>query len=251
MVPPPLTRRNALWSPLLAGALALVLIAQAPDAARAASAKQMAQAAGVELEPTDAYRLALLKMKGQLGVARALLQQRLPGADYHVGDPLEAIFRDTKAELDRRSAPFTVDILKELENAAAHDAVRALATVELAVTAINGSFAQTGAVDSKSVLGLGEALLRGAVANYSDAVSNNEVVDLPKYQSGRGLVTEAEALVRYASGIKGRPGHEELLAVVVLIRQAWPGIIPPSIVFDPLDVAGRLDEAVAAMEKLR
>ena len=251
MVPPPSTRRNALWSPLLAGALALGLSAQAPDAADAASVEQMAQAAGVELEPTDAYRLTLLKMKGQLGVARSLLQQRLPGADYHVGEARESLFQETEAELERRSAPFTADILKELGNAAAGDAVRALAAVEFAVTAINGSYAQTGAANSKSVLNLGEALLREAVANYSDAVSNNEVVDLPKYQSGRGLVTEAEALVRYASGIKGRPGHEELLAVVVLIRQAWPGIIPPSIVFDPLDVAGRLDEAVAAMEKLR
>ena len=64
-------------------------------------------------------------------------------------------------------------------------------------------------------------------------------------------MTEAEALVRYASGLQGRPGHTALLDVVILIRQAWPGIVPPPIVFDPLDVAGRLDEAVEAMEQLR
>ena len=250
MAPPNPSRRNALWSPLLAGTLALALGAQSL-AARAGTVIQIAQGATAELEPTDAYRLALLKMKGQLGVARALLQQRLPGADHHVGEPLENLFQDTEVELDRRSAPFTADILEELENAAARDAARALATVELAVTAIDGSFAQTGAIDSASVLALGEALLREAVTSYSDAVIDNEVIDLPKYQSGRGLVTQAEALIRHASGIKGRPDHEELLAVVVLIRQAWPGIIPPPIVFDPLDVAGRLDEAIAVMQRLR
>ncbi|MFQ6023948.1 MAG: hypothetical protein ACE5NW_14610 [Acidiferrobacterales bacterium] len=80
---------------------------------------------------------------------------------------------------------------------------------------------------------------------------DNEVVDVRQYQSGRGFVTEAEALVRYASGLKGRPGHTELLKVVTLIRQAWPGVIPSPIVFDPASVAGRLHEAVAAMDKLR
>ena len=42
-----------------------------------------------------------------------------------------------------------------------------------------------------------------------------------------------------------------MLDVVTLIRQAWPGVIPPPIVFDPPSVAKRLDEAVAAMEELR
>ena len=254
MAVPELSRRFAIWSLLLAGIVTLPSFAQSGDK-MAASLVQIAEAgtngAAVQLNATDAYRLTLLKMKGQLSVARALLQLRASGVEHHLGPPLQTIFRDTEAELDRRRAPFTADILRELENAPAGGARRGLATVELAVTAINGSFAQTGALDAGSVLALAEALLREAVAEYTVAVTENEVVDLPRYQSGRGLVTEAEALVRHASGLKGRPGHTALLDVVTLIRQAWPGIIPPPIVFDPLDVAGRLDEAVAAMEKLR
>ena len=254
MAVPELSRRSALWSLLLAGIVTLPVFAQS-GAKMAASLVQIAETgtkgAAVQLDSTDAYRLALLKMKGQLSVARALLQLRASGVEYHLGRPLQSIFRDTESELDRRGAPFTADILQELENAPAGGAVRALATVELAVTAINGSFAQTGALDAESVLALAEALLREAVADYADAVTDNEVIDLPRYQSGRGLVTEAEALVRHASGLQGRPGHTELLDVVTLIRQAWPGIMPPPIVFDPLDVAGRLDEAIAAMEQLR
>ena len=94
-------------------------------------------------------------------------------------------------------------------------------------------------------------LLNDAVADYAAAVTDYEVVDLQRYQSGRGLVTEAEALVRYHGGLRGRPGHEELVKSVVLIRQAWPGIIPPPIVFDPASVEARLGEAIALMENLR
>jgi hypothetical protein len=260
VVPEP-SRRFVLRGLLLANAVALSLMARSGTnlaasavqigAADEGSAETGSTGAGIKLDATDAYRLALLKMKGQLAVARALLQIRAPGAEYHLGRPLQTVFRDAEAELERRGAPFTADIVAELQNAVQGDAVRALTTVELAVTAINGSFAQTGALDTESVLALAEALLRQAVANYAEAVTDNEVVDLRKYQSGRGFVTEAEALVRHSSRLKGRPGHTALLDVVTLIRQAWPGVIPPPIVFDPPSVAKRLDEAVAAMEELR
>lgn len=190
-------------------------------------------------------------MKGYLSVARALLQLRAPGADYYMQDLLQGVFRDTEAELERRSAPFTADFLQQLEAASGTDPEASLATIESAVFAIDGSFAQTGAMDAESVLALSEALLREAVARYADAVSDNEVVDLAKYQSGRGFVTEAEALVRYAGALKGQPAHEELVKSVTLIRQAWPGVVPPPIVFGPASVERRLDEAVAAMDKLR
>ncbi|MFQ5955491.1 MAG: hypothetical protein ACE5JZ_10545 [Kiloniellales bacterium] len=238
-----------LWSFLLLNVVAFPVLAQLGANKGSVEARDMGAAA--QLDATDAYRLALLKMKGHLGVARALLQMRAPGADYYMRDPVQEIFQDTEAELEGRNAPFTADILQELEHASATDPVSTLAAIESAVTAINGSFAQTGAMNAKSVLALSEALLREAVAKYAEAVRENEVVDLRKYQSGRGFATEAEALVRYSSRLKGRPGHEELLKVVTLIRQAWPGVIPPPIVFDPPSVAGRLEEAVATMDQLR
>ena len=250
-----LSRRSAIWSLLLAGIVTLPFLAQS-GVKMAASLVQIAETgtkgAAVQLNATDAYRLALLRMKGHLGVTRALLLQlRASGVEHHLGPPLQTIFRDTEAEPDRRRAPFTADILRKLEKAPAGGARRGLATVELAVTASNGSFAPTWALDAGSVLALAAALRREAVAEYTAAVTENEVVDLPGYQGGRRLVSEAEVLVRHASGLKGRPGHTALLDVVTLIRQAWPGIIPPPIVFDPPGVAGRLDETVAAMEELR
>lgn len=247
------------------GTLAAILLlgaAAGPTHGAAAPGTQLA-ASGAEdtgsadagaaerLDTTDSYRLTLLKMKGQLSVARALLQIRADGADYHMRQPVQDIFEAAKAEFERRRAPFTADTLEELEHAPTDEPVIALTTIESAVTAINGSFAQTGAMSTESVLALSEALLRAAVAKYTDAVVDNEVVDLRKYQSGRGFVTVAEALVRHSSGLKGRPGHEDLLRAVVLIRQAWPGVIPPPIVFGPESVAGRLEQAVAAMDELR
>lgn len=261
MISPDATRGLALSSLLLVSAGAFPARAGidadvADSAVRTAAAGSESPDAGgggpaVQLDATDAYRLALVRMKSHLSVARALLQMRSPGAGYYMQEPLQEVFRDTEAELERRSAPFTADFLQQLEAASAGDPVAALATIESAVVAIDGSFAQTGAMDAKSVLAVSEALLREAVARYADAVTDNEVVDLEKYQSGRGFVTEAEALVRYAGALKERPGHEELVKAVTLIRQAWPGVIPPPIVFDPASVAGRLDEAVAAMDKLR
>lgn len=242
MIRPATTRRLALRGLMLAAVVA-ISCHPGPRAALAATAPT--------LDITDAYRLALLEMKGQLSVARALLQIRAPGAAQHLGAPLEALFHGAEAELERRSAPFTADILGELRNVSVQAPDRGLATIELAVTAINGSFAQTGSIDSESALNLAEALLRAAVERFAAAVENNEVVDLPNYQIGRGFITEAEALIRHASGLRGRPGHEELLEAVVLIRQAWPGIMPPPIVYDPPSVAEFLDRAVAAMEPLR
>lgn len=258
---PDVARWLPLWGLLLitAGALSVTARVGAEPAgpvveSLAAGSESVAAGTTVaaeELDDRDAYRLALLRMKGYLSVARALLQLRAPGADHYMQELLQEVFRDTEAELERRSAPFTADFLQQLKAASGADPVATLATIESAVFAIDGSFAQTGAMDAESVLALSEALLREAVAKYADAVSDNEVVDLGKYQSGRGFVTEAEALVRYAGALKGQPAHAELVKSVTLIRQAWPGVVPPPIVFDPARVEGRLDEAVAAMDKLR
>jgi len=224
---------------------------EAEETAAGTEATGMTALAETDLDAVDDYRLALLRIKGHLGVARALLQVDEPGTEYHMGESVQTIFGNAEDALAERSAPLTRDILSELENAAGLEANRALRASESAENAVNGSFAQTGAMDRESVLGLVEALLRGAVANYAEAVSNNEVADLRKYQTGRGLVIQAEALVRHSTALRGHPGQEELLKVVTLIRQAWPGIMPPPIVFDPARVAGRLDEAVAVMEEIR
>lgn len=203
------------------------------------------------LDSVDTYRLALLRMKGHLAVARTLLQLHADGADYHLGQPLRPIFDAIRPTLERRGAPLTVDTLEQLERATEATPDAALATLDLAAAAIDGSFAQTGAPDTTSALALAETLLREAVALYADAVDDHEVVAVHRYRTGRGYALQAEALVRHASGLRGHPGQDALVEAVVLVRQAWPGVNPPPIVFDPASVAGRLNEVLAAMEQLR
>ena len=240
---------------LAAGTAAVILAAAAPAAPQTGSGTEAEAAVTVstevELTPVDDYRLGLFKMRGHLSVARALVQLDAPGAGYHMGNALERTFRGIEDALAERNAPVTEDMLTELENAAGLEPTRALRAIESAVQQINGSFAQTGAMDTDSVLGLVEALLRAAVANYAEAVADNKVTDLRAYQTGRGLVLQAEALVRHSSALAGREGQDELLKVVTLIRQSWPGVMPPPIVFDPGTVAGRLDDAVALMQEMR
>lgn len=144
----------------------------------------------------------------------------------------------------------TRNFLVQFRRAADASPGAALATIDTAAAAVDGSFAQAGAMRPRSALALSEQLLREAVRLYADAVTDNEVVDLRAYQTGRGYVTQAETLVRHARGIRGQSGHAALLSAVVLVRQAWPGIRPPPIVFDPWSVAGRLDDAVAALHAL-
>lgn len=225
----------------------LIRLAEAPSASIETG---YTQAAG-QLDPTDSYRLALLQIKGHLSVARTLLQLRAPGAEHHMRGPVQKVFERIGPELDDRNAPLTNDVLVQLERATDTTPQAALATIDSAAAAVDGSFAQAGPMTAQSALALSEALLRQAVQQYAESVTDNEVVDLEGYRSGRGLVTQAEALVRHSSGVKGRPGHDTLIAAVVLIRQAWPGIRPPPIVFDPQSVAGRLDDAVAALDDLR
>lgn len=225
--------------------------APAVEIAAAAESAEAGRTGGAGLEATDAYRLALLKMKGHLNVARSLVWMQASGAEHYMEQRVREIFRRAEDDFKDRNAPFTADHLQALENVPADDPVRALATIESAVVAINGSFAQTGGMDAESVLAISEALLREGVALYADAVTDNEVVDLRKYQSGRGFAYEAEALVRYASAIRDKPAHQDLIEAITLIRQAWPGVVPPPIVFDPSSVAARLDEAVAVMDRMR
>jgi len=208
-------------------------------------------ASTAQLGDVDTFRLQLLKLKGHLGVARALLQLRKPGADYHLQQPFQEIFRTIEPELKARSAPLTEDVLTQLDRATEAPAQAALTMLDSAASAIDGSFARPGVLTPESALALSEALLRAAVDRYADSVENNEVVDLPAYQTGRGFVVQAEALVRHSTGLSDLPAHDALLASVVLIRQAWPSVIPPPIVFDPQSVSEKLDEAITAMDKLR
>lgn len=249
------------WSPssaqaaglITAGVLALHLNggAMRPAAANITMVPTAHAASTARLGDVDVYRLQLLKLKGHLGVARALLQLRKPGAGYHLQQPFEEIFRSIEPELVARSAPLTEDVLAQLDRATEAPAQAALTMLDSAASAIDGSFARPGALTPESAMALSEALMRDAVGRYADSVENNEVVDLPAYQSGRGFVIQAEALIRHSSGLSDLPGHDALLASVVLIRQAWPSVIPPPIVFDPQSVSERLDQAVAAMDKLR
>lgn len=231
----------------MAGMLAAGAIAGTAPAQTAGGAAD----SRVMLGEVDAYRLALLKMRGHLAIARALIQVDAPGAGYHMTEAMRRTYESAEAALTERSAPLTGDTLSELENAAGLESTRALRAIESAEQAVNGSFAQTGAMDRASVLGLVEALLSAAVANYAEAVEDNTVVDTRRYQTGRGYVIQAEALVRHSTALADAAGQERLLKAVTLIRQTWPGITPPPIAFDPAGVAGRLDEAVAIMEEMR
>jgi len=249
---PGVTRRLALAG-AVAGAVAAAALAT-PALAQtggAGAAQETPVATGVALDAPDRYRLALLKMRGQLSVARAVVRLGEPAPKHYMATAPRRTFESIAAALAERSAPLTADILGELENAAGLEPNRALRAIESAVQAINGSFAQTGPMDRDSVLGLVEGLLRAAVARYAESVEDNEVVELRAYQTGRGLVTQAEALARHSTALAGVPEQEELLKLVTLIRQAWPGIMPPPIAFAPKDVAARLDEAVAVMDEMR
>ena len=237
----------ALAGVLVAVALALPAVAQT----NASGGEPPAVSTEMELSAVDAYRLGLLKMRGHLSVARALIQVGAAGAEHYMSTAVREAYATIEDALAERNAPVTRDMLRELENAAGLEETRALPAIESAEQAINGSFAQTGAMERDSVLDLVEALLRAAVASYAESVTDNEVTDVRAYQSGRGFVTQAEALVRHSSALAGAEGQDALLKVVTLIRQAWPGIMPPPIVFDPGSVADRLRDAVAIMDDMR
>lgn len=203
------------------------------------------------LNSLNRYRLALLEMKGHLAVARELLQTLKPGAQYHLREPMERIFRRIEPELQSRNAPLNSEILAPLQRVPETTPDIALNLLDSVASAIDGSYAQSGAVDSDSVLSLSQALLSNAVAQYRDSVKDNTVTDVPGYQTGYGFANQAEALVRHATRLRSKPGYDRLLDDIVLIRQSWPGVEPPPIVFDPATLSTRLDETVAIMDQMR
>jgi hypothetical protein len=233
--------------------LLLIVVIGLPVCTQAAgteSASGDAQAT-VQLSTVDAYRLALLEMKAHLSVARTLLQIGTPGAKYHLRQPIQEIFQRIQPQLESRNAPLTPEILAPLQHVTERAWQTAIPVLDSVDSAIDGSFAQAGALSLDSTLNLTEALLRKAVGLYAESVANNAVVDIHGYQSGRGLVLQAETLVRHSTRLRNKPGYDALLAHVVVIRQSWPGVTPPPIVFGPESVAERLKEIVAAMDKLR
>ena len=203
------------------------------------------------LNALNSYRLALLEMKGHLSVARELLQTGSPGAEYHLREPIEKLFQRIEPELRNRGAPLTSDIVAPLQRVTETDPDMALALLDSATSAIDGSYAQSGATDAPSILALSEALLRQAVDLYANSVKDNAVTDVPGYQTGRAFANQAEALVRHSTGLRRKPEYEAALASIVLIRQSWPGVEPPPIVFGPGSVAQRLNETVAIMDEMR
>lgn len=239
---------HALSSLLLIVVVGLPVCAQAAEAQGTSS---QSTSSNTQLNAVDTYRLALLEMKAHLSVARTLLQIGTPGAKYHLRQPVQEIFERIRPQLENRNAPLTPDILAPLEHVTETAWQTAIPVLDSVDSAIDGSFAQAGALSLDSTLDLSGALLRQAVDLYARSVENNAVVDVHGYQTGRGLVLQAEALVRHSTRLRKKPGYDALLARIVVIRQSWPGVTPPPIVFDPKSVSGRLNEIMATMKEMR
>ena len=210
------------------------------DNANAADARQ--------LDDLDSYRLALLKMKAHLGIARDLLRQRVGSAGEYMHEPLKAILQAHSKAFRQWGALVDDSILAGLAGAADTESVPAkINALETAQTAVEGSIARTGRMARTSSLKLARALYHAAVADYGQAVSGNSVVDAFGYRSGRGFVTVAESLLRRSGVFAGDGPLKELRQAALLLREAWPGATLPEIASAPSDVAQwltRLDTAI-------
>jgi len=201
---------------------------------------------------TDAYRLALLKMKAHLGVARALLRQNAPGVDEHLSDAVAEIYANAGAELEKRRAAVSADIVQQLQAAARAGSPLAIENaLETAFTAVDGSLARAGPLGMASALDLAATLFREALVEYRRAVSDNEVVSPMHYRTGAGYVAVGSALTRRARRVDAHGGYARLRDAVALLREAWPGVVPPGIANDPSTVAGWVEDVVSAMDALR
>ena len=214
-------------------------------------AAAQAAAAG-ELDATDAYRVALLKMKAHLDVARALMRQGVPGAHYHLREPLREAYKELASELEQRNATLTRDIVEQLASAAEGGSdLLILSALETASTAIENSLVRTGRMNTRSMLEISRALFRDAVEQYRQAVSEHTVVDTHKYQNGAGYVAVADAVTRRVRGSAGDSGtYQQLRKAVALLREAWPAVIAPAIANGPDTVAAWLADVESALDAL-
>jgi len=221
-------------------------------AAPGAGAVGRPRAPARDLDATDAYRLALLKMKAHLVTARALLRQRVGAPGSHVRAPLATLYDRIADEAGERGAMISPDILRQLDAAAGHESPLALTSaLETAFTAVDGSLAQSGRMSEDAMLALARALFRDAVEHYTAAVSaDHEVADVRRYQTGRGYVAVAEALLRRAAADGEAGEYDALTDAVAVLREAWPSVVPPTIVFAPERVRGFLEEVEAAVDAI-
>jgi len=245
-----------LVGPLLAGLAAMSGLPPATPAwaaspvPRAAAAETDSANAvdGQQLDDLDTYRLALLRMKAHLAVARDLARQRVGYSGEHMHGPLNAILQANLDAFKQRGALVDDAILKMLAAAAESESPQARANaIETAQTAVQGSIARSGKMTKSSSLKLARALYHAAVADYGQAVSGNSVVKPMGYRSGLGFVTVAESLLRRSGAFTSEGVVTELRQAALLLREAWPGATPPQIATNPSDVTqwlARLDAAI-------
>lgn len=203
-------------------------------------------------DSAHAYRLALLKMKAHLGVARALLRQDAPGAREHLHGPVGEIFSAAAGELERRHAALGPDIVEQLERAAGSGSGLAVENaMDTALTAVDGSLARAGPLPVAAALELAGALFREALEEYRRGVSSNTVVSPLRYRSGAGYVAVGAALTRRARSAASADAYERLRDAVALLREAWPAVVAPQIANDPDTVAQWLSKVESAIAALR
>ncbi|NIR31388.1 MAG: hypothetical protein GWN84_19170 [Gammaproteobacteria bacterium] len=220
--------------------------------AAAENARVARSGAGQVLDATDAYRVALLKMKAHLNVARALTRQGAPGANYHLRGPAQEIYKDLAGELERRGATLTGDIVQQLDRAAEEDSHLAIGSaLDTATTAVDNSLVRTGRMTRRSLIEVSRSLFRDAVEAYRKAVSDHAVVDTHKYQTGGGYVAVADALTRRVRrSTPASEAYERLRNAVALLREAWPAVVPPRIANGPDAVAAWLAGVESALDDL-
>lgn len=194
--------------------------------------------AGQNAEVEDVeYMTKMALMKGHLLVAKELLDKNEPKqAEPHIGHPVEEIYSDVEAQLERKNVKefkTTLDNLEDLVKAKPNDP-KVATSLTSSMEAVDEAIAAL-PVEKRNqpefVLAAIDGVLDTAKEEYEAAIANGKIVEDIEYQDSRGFVLYAQELYEGISSqmqTAHSEAHKAITSSMSELAKAWPSVIPPS-----------------------
>ncbi len=236
-------------------------VSTSPDSATTAEENAGTNSTNTEVEATataatdQEYAIKLGLMKGHLLVAKELLAQQKPDqAEPHIGHPVEEIYQDVQAELEKRNVPEFKTTLMSL-----HDLVQSnpqdpqmAAKFDAAMQAVDNAIAvlpETQRQSPEFVLSVVDGLLETAEAEYTAAIADGKIVEVIEYQDSRGFVMYADSLYKNVASTMAQQNpqvHQQIDSSINELKAAWPSAIAPE---TPVKTPEQVSQLVDTIEQ--
>ncbi len=180
------------------------------------------------------FLVILGQMQGHLRVAQELLKAgEFRAAEPHVGHPVDELYGAIAPALKSRDVPSFLSTLEDLRQQVRIDPGSELTFVKLnaaqqAIANAENSVPLAIRTNFKTVNEVARKLAEVAVAEYSAAEGNGQIVEVIEYQDARGFLQQADQTLAWSDSTSVDPAQvKRLKAGLQVMLRAFPSVMPP------------------------